>query len=65
VLSRHFTYEPLGLALARTDEDFRLTVDRALSAFYRSEDFRSFFTEWFGQPDDEIVTFFRQTALPE
>jgi polar amino acid transport system substrate-binding protein len=65
VLERHFTYEPLGLVLARNDEDFRLVVDRALSGAYRSEDFRAFFTEWFGPPDESIVTFFRQTTLPE
>lgn len=65
VLKRHFTYEPLGLELSRGDEDFRLTVDRALSEMYRSPGFRLFFTTWFGPPDDAIVTFFRQTALPE
>ena len=65
VLERNFTYEPLGLVLARSDEDFRLTVDRALSGFYRSEDFRAYFTGWFGPPDQDIVTFFRQTTLPE
>ena len=65
VLDRHFTYEPLALALARDDEDFRLTVDRALSGIYRSEDFRDFFSEWFGPPDELVVTFFQQTALPE
>jgi polar amino acid transport system substrate-binding protein len=65
VLNRHFTYEPLALALARGDEDFRLAVDRALSRLYRSPGFRDFFTEWFGRPDDATVTFFRQTALPD
>ncbi|QFY59356.1 amino acid ABC transporter substrate-binding protein [Rhizobium grahamii] len=65
VLQRHFTYEPLGLELARGDEDFRLAVDRALSQIYASQDFRAFFTTWFGPPDDATVTFFRQTALPE
>ena len=65
VLSRHFTYEPLALAMQRGDDDFRLLVDRALSEAYRSDGFRDFFVEWFGPPDDSIVTFFRQTALPE
>ena len=63
VLERNFTYG-LWDGLARTDEDFRLAVDRALSAFYRSEDFRAYFTGWFGPPDEDIVTFFRQTTLP-
>ncbi|OWV77476.1 ABC transporter substrate-binding protein [Rhizobium sp. R634] len=65
VLDRHFTYEPLGLELARGDEDFRLAVDRALSQAYAAPAFRAFFTTWFGPPDDAVVTFFRQTALPE
>lgn len=65
VLQRHFTYEPLGLELARGDEDFRLAVDRALSQVYATQDFRTFFTTWFGPPDEATVTFFRQTALPE
>lgn len=65
VLGRHFTYEPLGLELARGDEDFRLAVDRALSQAYAAQDFRAFFTTWFGPPDDAVVTFFQQTALPE
>ncbi|WP_441599278.1 MULTISPECIES: hypothetical protein [unclassified Ensifer] len=29
------------------------------------EDFRTIFTEWFGPPDDKIITFFQQTTLPE
>ena len=40
----------------------------ALSAFADlsiKDGFRDFFVEWFGPPDDSIVTFFRQTALPE
>ncbi|MGR8927666.1 amino acid ABC transporter substrate-binding protein (plasmid) [Rhizobium leguminosarum] len=65
VLKRHFTYEPLGLELARADEDFRLIVDRALSQAYAAQNFRTFFTTWFGPPDEATVTFFQQTALPE
>ncbi|MBX4958301.1 amino acid ABC transporter substrate-binding protein [Rhizobium lentis] len=65
VLQRHFTYEALALELARGDEDFRLAVDRALSQTYAGPDFRTFFTTWFGPPDEATVTFFRQTALPE
>jgi polar amino acid transport system substrate-binding protein len=65
VLQRHFTYEPLGLELARGDEDFRLAVDRVLSQTYASQDFPELFTTWFGTPDETIVTFFRQTALPQ
>jgi polar amino acid transport system substrate-binding protein len=65
VLDRLFTYEPLALALPRDDEDFRLAVDRALSEFYASDGFRNFFEEWFGPPEERVVTFFRQTTLPD
>jgi putrescine:ornithine antiporter len=65
VLDRHFTYEPVGLAMRRGDEDFRLIVDRALSELYRSEAFHDLFGAWFGAMDEATATFFRQTALPE
>jgi polar amino acid transport system substrate-binding protein len=65
VLQRYFTFEPLGLELARGDEDFRLAVDRALSQTYAAQDFPALFTTWFGPPDIATVTFFQQTALPE
>jgi ABC-type amino acid transport substrate-binding protein len=39
ILDRLFTNEPLALALARGDEDFRLLVDRSLSQFYASSAF--------------------------
>lgn len=65
VLDRLFTYEPVALALPRGDEDFRLVVDRALSAFYASADFPALYVQWFGEPDDAALTFFRWNALPE
>jgi ABC-type amino acid transport substrate-binding protein len=65
VLDRLFTSEPLALALARGDEDFRLVVDRALSRLFRSTEFRDVYVKWFGEPDGSALTFFRQTALPE
>jgi polar amino acid transport system substrate-binding protein len=65
VLDRHFTNEPVALVLGRSDEDFRLLVDRVLSGLYRSEEFRDFFAAWFGPPDVGTAAFFRQTALPE
>lgn len=65
VIQRYFTFEPLGLELARGDEDFRAAVDRALSQTYAAQDFPALFTTWFGPPDIATVTFFQQTALPE
>jgi putrescine:ornithine antiporter len=65
VLDRLFTYEPVALVLARGDEDFRLVVDRALSGFYASAEFPALYVQWFGEPDDAALTFFRWNALPE
>ena len=63
ILDRMFTTTPVALALARNDDDFRLVVDRALSLFFPSPEFRDLYTKWFGAPDDAIVTFIRQSAL--
>jgi polar amino acid transport system substrate-binding protein len=64
ILDRRFTTEPVALALARNDDDFRLVVDRALSALFPTPEFRDLYTKWFGAPDETIVTFIRQSALP-
>ena len=65
VLSRHFTYEPIAIAMARGDDDLRLLVDTVLSDTYRSAGFRDLVQAWFGPPDETVVTFFRQTTLPQ
>ena len=65
VLDRLFTYEPLALALARDDEDFRLVVDRSLSKLFRSGQFKDVYVKWFGEPDDSTAIFFGLSALPE
>ena len=59
VLTRHYTYEPLALALARNNDDFRLVVDRALLRFYASPKFGDAYLEVFGKPDADTVEFFR------
>lgn len=59
VLPRHFTYEPLALALARNDDDFRLVVDRALSRFYASPKFGDAYKAVFGSVDVDTVEYFR------
>ena len=63
VIDRQYTYEPLALPVSRSDEDFRLVVDQALSRFYRS-DFRATYTKYFGEPDEAAITFYRWNALP-
>lgn len=65
VLDRLFTYEPLALALARDDEDFRLAVDRSLSRLFKSGQFKDVYVKWFGEPDDSAAIFFGLSALPE
>jgi len=65
VLDRRFTLEPIALTLARGDEDFRLLVDRTLSQLYATGEFGQLFTETFGEPDENMLLFFRISALPE
>jgi ABC-type amino acid transport substrate-binding protein len=65
VLDRLFTYEPLALALARNDDDFRLTVDKSLSGLFASKDFDDLYRKWFGEPDENVRSFFRMSVLPE
>ena len=65
VLDKLFTYEPVALTLARNDDDFRLVVDRALSSTFKSADFRDVYAKWFGAPDEAVLAFFRQSAMPE
>ena len=65
VIDRQFTYEPLALAVARGDDDFRLLVDRSLSRFFASPAFPTTYTKWFGKADDTAKNFFRWNALPE
>jgi len=65
VIDRLFTYEPLALAMARGDEDFRLLVDRALSQTYASAGFGTLYAKWFGEPDEAALAFFRWNALAE
>ncbi len=59
VLTRHYTYEPLALALARNNDDFRLLVDRALLRFYASPKFGEAFTAVFGAADAATIEYFR------
>ena len=65
VLDRSFTYEPIALALARGDEDFRLLVDRTLSRLYRSGEATTLYAKWCGEPDEAALAFFRMAALPD
>src|SRR3954470_11256760 len=65
VLERTFAPEPVALALKRGDEDFRLTVDRALSKLFSSADIGALYEQWFGKSGKDALVFFRQSALPD
>ncbi|MGH7291660.1 MAG: amino acid ABC transporter substrate-binding protein, partial [Myxococcota bacterium] len=65
VLERYFTDEAAALALMRSDEDFRLAVDRALSTLYRSNEIVPIYTTAFGAPGELTLRFLRMNALPE
>ena len=58
ILDRLFTNEPLALALARGDEDFRLLVDRSLAQLYASDGFGELYKRWYGDYDDKARTYF-------
>ena len=47
-MTEFFSYEPYGLMLRRNDAAFRLAVNRALAALYRSTDIAPLYEEWFG-----------------
>jgi ABC-type amino acid transport substrate-binding protein len=44
-----FSYEPYALVVRRDDPDFRLAVNRALVALYRSGEIDTIFQRWFGE----------------
>ncbi len=67
VLDEFFSYEPYGLALRRGDSDFRLAVDRILSAIYRTGLVEAIFRNSFGEakPGDLLTALFLINSLPE
>ncbi len=65
VLERYFTYEPIALGLERGDEDFRLLVDRTLSALYRSGEIATIYKRHFGEPGEIALGLFSRAAQPE
>ena len=62
IAGRYFDYEPLALALARNDDDFRLLVDTTLSELYRSDAFVDLYTRYFGKPSELTQTLFKAYA---
>ena len=65
VIERKFTFEPIAFALERSDEDFRLFVDTALSRLYRTTWLSEVYAPVFGKPDDDTLNYFLNTAIAE
>lgn len=65
VLDQLFRRELLAFAIRRNDDDFRLTVDRALSRIYRSPELPTIYRTYLKDPDRETLEFFELMALPE
>jgi ABC-type amino acid transport substrate-binding protein len=63
-----FSYEPYGFMMRRNDPAFRLAVNRALAAIYRSGDILGIYERWFGafgKPGPSIVAMYMLNGLPE
>ena len=63
-----FSYEPYGLMVRRNDGAFRLAVNRALAALYRSGGIVSIYERWFaafGKPSEAIQAMYLLNGLPE
>jgi ABC-type amino acid transport substrate-binding protein len=68
LVEEYFSYEPYGLMLRRNDAAFRLSVNRALAALYRSGDVVPIFEKWFGSMSTAgplIGAMYLINALPE
>ncbi len=67
VSPENFSVEPYALALKRGDTEFRLAVDRALSAIYSGPPIVQIFRKSFGdiEPSDALRTLYLISALPK
>jgi len=65
VLDRMFTSEPMALAFARGDDDFRAFVDHSLSQLYAAGEFTDLYTMWFGTPDAATLAYFKWNIVPD
>jgi len=65
VLDWEFDPTNYALAMRRGDENFRLLVDRALSAVYRSGNIDGVYARYFGAPGPATAAAFKRLALAE
>lgn len=64
-LDRQFTTVAVALALAHDNDNLRLIVDRALSRFYATPEFRDLFLKSFGAPSANDLIFYEMVSLPD
>ena len=57
-VDRVYTYDPLGLAMARNDDDFRLVVDTALSEIFTGDAIAELYARHFGPLDEDTKRLF-------
>lgn len=65
ILDRMLTHEPAALAMVRSDEDFRLLVDKSLSQVYASDLFPQLYQRWLGSYDANAQSFFVWNSLTQ
>jgi polar amino acid transport system substrate-binding protein/glutamate/aspartate transport system substrate-binding protein len=68
ISDRNLSNEPYALVMARGDDAFRLTVDRALARLYRTDRIHQIFAETFStnaRPSDLVRALYLLNALPE
>lgn len=68
IMSSDFSFEPYALVLRRDDPDFRLAVNRALVATYKSGDIDAVYVKWLaplGRPGPLLNAMFYLNSLPD
>ena len=65
VLDRVFTSEPIALTLAEERRRFSSGRGSILEPVLPVRRVSDLYAKWFGAPDDAVMAFFRQSALPE
>ena len=68
IIGEDFSFEPYALVLPRNDADFRLVINSALAALYRTGDIDPIFLRWLGnlgKPGPLLHSMFYLNTLPE
>lgn len=68
LLEQDYSYEPYGIVVRRDDPDFRLAVNRGLTAIYRRGEIDAIFQRWLaplGQPGPLLHSMFYLSTVPE